>query len=138
MQVNYFSNIPKEKLIKFTGDKIPWLKGELLFSSVGPLTLIYMHWLCFQVTCTIFWLNISFRVHLDLYVPDFPKSTSKYLLFTKDVRKHGSRCFTAMYHFWIPCFLNDYSELLNHVIFSKLILQMNFWLNFSSFVAKTV
>ena len=31
-----------------------------------------------QVKCTIFWLNIGLRVYLDLYVPDFPKSTSKY------------------------------------------------------------
>ena len=30
-----------------------------------------------QVKCTIFWLNIGLGVYLDLYVPDFSKSTSK-------------------------------------------------------------
>ena len=44
------------------------------------------------------------KVLLDLYVPDFSKSTSEYLLFTKVVRKHKFRCFTAMYHFWMQCF----------------------------------
>ena len=28
--------------------KLKTSKGELLFSSVGPLTLIYGHWLCFS------------------------------------------------------------------------------------------
>ena len=55
--------------------------------------------LFFQVKCTIFWLNRGLRVHLDLYAPDFPKTISKYLYFTKVVRKHGSRCFTAMSNF---------------------------------------
>ena len=40
------------------------------------------------------------RLHSDLYASDFPKSTSKDLLFTKVVRKHGSRCFTSMYLFF--------------------------------------
>jgi hypothetical protein len=34
-----------------------------------------------QEKCTIFWLNIGLRVYLDLYVPDFPKSTFKYFLY---------------------------------------------------------
>ena len=50
-----------------------------------------------QVKCTIFWLNSGLMVYLDLYAPDFPKSTSKYLLL---VKKHGSRCFTAMFFFF--------------------------------------
>ena len=53
-----------------------------------------------QVKCTIFWLKRGWRVHLDLYAPDFPKSTSMYLFLTKVVRKHESRCFTAICHFW--------------------------------------
>ena len=32
----------------------------------------------FQMKCTIFWLTIGLRVYLGLYVPDFPKNTSKY------------------------------------------------------------
>ena len=32
-----------------------------------------------QIKCTIFWLNRGLSVNLDLYAPDFPKSTSKYL-----------------------------------------------------------
>ena len=34
-----------------------------------------------QVKCTIFWLNIGLRAYLDLYVPDFPKSNSKYVFY---------------------------------------------------------
>ena len=34
----------------------------------------------FKVKCTIFWLNIGLRVYLDLYRPDFPKSTCKYFI----------------------------------------------------------
>ena len=33
-----------------------------------------------QVKYPIFWLNRGLRVYLDLYAPDFPKSTSKYYL----------------------------------------------------------
>ena len=33
-----------------------------------------------QVKCTKFWLNIGLRVYSDLYIPDFPKSTSKYFI----------------------------------------------------------
>ena len=33
-----------------------------------------------KVKCTIFWLNRGLMVYLDLYAPDFPKSTSKYFL----------------------------------------------------------
>ena len=33
-----------------------------------------------QIKCTIFWLNRGLREYLDLYAPDFPKSTSKYFL----------------------------------------------------------
>ena len=33
-----------------------------------------------QVKGTIFWLNKGLRVYLDLYVSDFPKSTSQYFL----------------------------------------------------------
>ena len=49
-----------------------------------------------QVKFIIFWLNRGLRVHMDLYAPDFPKIISKYLYFTKIVRKHGPRCFTGM------------------------------------------
>ena len=47
---------------------------------------------------------MGLRVYLDLYVPDFPKSTSKYLFCTKVVTKHGFRCFTAMCTFWLNWF----------------------------------
>ena len=60
-----------------------------------------------QVKCTISWLNRGLRVYLDLYVLDFPKSTSKYLLSTKVVRKHGSRCFTAMCYLRIQSFWKE-------------------------------
>ena len=60
--------------------------------------------LVFQVKCTIFWINRDLRVHLDLYAPNFPRSTSKFLFFTKVVKKHGSRCFTEICNFWIQCF----------------------------------
>ena len=78
-------------------------KGELLFSSVGPLTLIYGHGLCFSSNMHHILAQHIFRVYLDLYAPDFYKSTSKYLLFTKVVRKHEYRCFRAMYHFRMQC-----------------------------------
>ena len=74
-------------------------KVELLFSSVGPLTLING-----QVKCTIFLLKRGLKKHCDLYVPGFSKSTSEYLYFTKEVRMHGSICFSAMSHFWMLCF----------------------------------
>ena len=35
----------------------------------------------FQAKCTIFWLNRSLRVHLDLYAPDLYKITTKYYFF---------------------------------------------------------
>ena len=57
------------------------LKGKLLFSSVGPVKLIHWHWLCSASKCNIFWLNIGLRVYLDLYLMNFPKSTSKYFIF---------------------------------------------------------
>ena len=62
--------------------------------------------LFFQVKCTIFWLNRCLRVYFDLYAPYFPKSTYKCFFFIKVVRKLGPRCFTAMYHFRMQCFLN--------------------------------
>ena len=66
-----------------------------------------------------------------------PKKPSKYLLFTKVVRKHGFRCFTEMYHFWMQCFFkNNYSELVKHLNFSKLLLQMYFLLSFPFFWGK--
>ena len=34
-----------------------------------------------RVKCIIFWLNTGLKVNFDLYVPDFPKSTSKYFFF---------------------------------------------------------
>ena len=34
-----------------------------------------------HVKFTIFWLHIGLRVYLDLHVPYFPKSTSKYFFF---------------------------------------------------------
>ena len=60
--------------------------------------------LVFHGQCTIFWLKRRLRVHLDLYAPDFPKSTYKY---TKVVREHESRCFTVMHRFWMQCFLKE-------------------------------
>ena len=101
--------------------------GELLFSSVGPLTLIFVHW-----------LGLSSNMHhilaqhpFGFVCADFSKSTSKYLLFTKVVRKHGFKCFTAMYNLWHAMFFffNYCSELFNHLNLSKLILQMYFWIN---------
>ena len=41
-----------------------------------------------QVKYTIFWLNIGLRVYLDLYAPDFSKTTSKYL-FVSVLVYHG-------------------------------------------------
>ena len=57
-------------------------KGGLLFSSVGPLKLIQGCWLCSssKMHHIFFCLNIGLRVYLDLYVQDFPKSTSKYFV----------------------------------------------------------
>ena len=52
-----------------------------------------------QVKCSIYWLNRVLRVFLDLYTPDFPKSTSKYMFCTKEVRKHGLKCFTTICNF---------------------------------------
>ena len=94
----------------------------------------YVHWPCFSKNIHHILTNISFRVKLDLYAPDFPKSTFKYLLFIKVVRKHGSRCFIAMYRFWMHWFfLNNYSELLNHLNFSKLKSKMFILTKFSIF-----
>ena len=70
-----------------------------------------------QGKCTISWLNRGLRVYLDSDAPDFPKSTSKYLLFTKVVRKHGSRCFTAICYLWSQSF---YKELFWAAQSSKL------------------
>ena len=59
-------------------------------------------------------LNRGLSVYLGLYPPDFQKSFSKYLCFTKVVRKHGIKCFTAMCKFSMQCFSKSFSELLHH------------------------
>ena len=47
-------------------------------ANPNPCALTFV----FQVKCTIFGLKWVLRIHLDLYASDFPKSMSKYLLFT--------------------------------------------------------
>ena len=41
-----------------------------------------------QVKGTIFWPNRGLRVYLDMYAPDFPKSTYKYLFCIEIIREH--------------------------------------------------
>ena len=60
-----------------------------------------------EVKCTIFWLNKGLRLYFDLFAPDFPKSTSKYLFCTEVFTKHGFRCFTVMCNFRRQCFLEE-------------------------------
>ena len=43
----------------------------------------------FQIKFTIFGLKLVLRVNLDFFAPDLNKSSSKYLLFTKVVKKLG-------------------------------------------------
>ena len=79
-----------------------------------------------QVKCIIFWLNWGLRVFLDTYVPDFPKSTSK--ISTCFVQKQLESLVLGASQQCIPfgcnvC-LKNYSELLNHSYFSKLIWSM--------------
>ena len=83
---------------------------------VGPLTTIKGTDFVCQVKCTIFWLKRGLNVHLNLFLPDFSKSTFEYLLFTKVIRKHGSRRFTAIN------FLLD-AMFLNRIILSCLIFE---------------
>ena len=47
--------------------------------------------------------SIGFEGIFGFVCPGCPKSTAKYLLCTKGVRKHGVRCFTAMCTFWMQC-----------------------------------
>ena len=49
----------------------------MLTSKTNPWALTFF----FKVKYTIFWLNIGLRVYINLYVQDFPKSTSKYFFF---------------------------------------------------------
>ena len=54
-----------------------------------------------QVKCTIFWLDRGLRVFLDLYVPDFPKSTPKYFLYPSTFIVQNTlfwRCFWLKKH----------------------------------------
>ena len=37
----------------------------------------------------------------------YPEVPLKKFFFAKVVRKHGSRCFPAMRHFWMQCLLTD-------------------------------
>ena len=92
-----------------------------------------------QVKYTISWLNRDLRVYLDLYAPDFPKSTSKYLLFTKVVRKHVSRCFTQVCHLWIQSFLKQWFWTAQSSKFFKIYMLNVLLTKFSYFVvAKSV
>ena len=52
-----------------------------------------------QVKCTIFWLDRGLRVSFGYVCAGFSKNTSN--LYAEEVRKHGFRCFTAMYTFWM-------------------------------------
>ena len=61
-----------------------------------------------QTKCTIFWIKRVLREYLGLCAPDCHKSISKYLIFTKVVKKHGYRCFTAMCHFRMQCFFKEF------------------------------
>ena len=63
-------------------------------------------------------------------------TTTRYLLFTKVVRKHGYSCFTAIFNFWLQRFLKNSSELLNNSKLSKLIFKMYFLPKFSIFLTK--
>ena len=60
---------------------------------------------------------------MDLYAPDFQKSSVKDFFCTEVLRKHGFRCFTAMCIFWMECFLKKYYKLLNFLYFYKLYFQ---------------
>ena len=51
----------------------------------------------FVVKYTILWHNRFLRVYLDLFVPDFPKSTSKDFFCMEVVRKYGFRCFAVFF-----------------------------------------
>ena len=107
-------------------------KGELIFSSVqwSTLTRIYGHWLCFSSNMHYILSQHMFRVRSNLHVPDFSKSTSKYLLFTKAVQLESMDLGALQQCIIFGCnvfFYYNYSELFNNVIFSKLTLQMYFW-----------
>ena len=74
-------------------------KRELLFSTVELVNFGVGHW---PQMNHIF--NKDLSVYLDCYAPDFPKSTSKYLCCTQEVREHSFKCFTGMCHFWMQYF----------------------------------
>ena len=92
----------------------------------------------FQVKCTMFWIKRGLRVHLDLYAPDFPKCTSKYLLFSKVVRKHGPRCFREMYNFWMQYFVKEiFSVAQSFKLFQTHIINLFFLLSFQFFFCQS-
>ena len=85
-----FRQCPKER--GFFVDNFPYSKHKqkifffnlpyfVAIISVRPVKLIHGLRLFSHVKCTIFWLNIDLRVLLNLYVLDFPKSTSKYFFY---------------------------------------------------------
>ena len=80
-------------------------KGELLFSSVELVHFGVGCWHRSSSKMHHIWLNRGLSVYLDLYVPDFPKSTSKDLCCTKVVRMHGFMCFTAICYSRMQCFI---------------------------------
>ena len=108
-----------EAKIKVVGSKWFLQGGATLQLSWNTNPNSWALTLFFQVKCTMFWLKRGFKVHLVLYVPDFSKSTSEYLVFTKEVRKHGSRCFTAMFNFWMQCFKKNILSCLIIQTFSN-------------------
>ena len=69
---------------------------------ISTFSSLYLSWttnpdpcsltLFFKLTAPHFGSKEVFRVHFDLYAPE-------YLLFTNIVRKHKFRCFTEMYNF---------------------------------------
>ena len=82
---------------------VSFVKKNLLFSSVELITFGVVRWLRPSSKCTIFWINIGLCVYSDLYKPDFPKSTTRYLCYTKILKRNGCKFFTAMCHFWMQC-----------------------------------
>ena len=65
-----------------------------------------------HVKCTIFWLNRGLRVYFDLHPPDFPKSTSKYLV--------GLITFLVQnIQFWRRLWFNNHSNNGKHIFEEK-------------------
>ena len=62
--------------------------------------------------CTIFWPNKVWRVYFDLNVPDFPKRTYKYVLFSvlRQKSKNFKVLFSQIWHIQIKIYHQTYIE----------------------------